>query len=126
MGGSDLGDDDANYNKAGGQRQSLRDKRIVNYNSMASGTGEISASMDYGEVSGQSRAVQKKTNLMNPKDVKQKCEGVFQLLRCHPSVSLFLEPLDPTHPRFNELQGEFINLHKIELNFRSGKYNTTF
>jgi hypothetical protein len=25
-----------------------------------------------------------------------------------------------------ELQGEFINLHKIELNFRSNKYATTF
>lgn len=63
---------------------------------------------------------------MHPKDVREKCEGVFRLLNCHPSVSLFLEPLDPSHPRFDELQNEFINLHKIELNFRSGKYQSTF
>ena len=42
---------------------------------MAAGTGELSASMDYGEVSGaNSRAVQKKFNPTNPKDVKQKVE----------------------------------------------------
>jgi hypothetical protein len=56
MGGSELGDtdlgDNFNQNKSG-QRVSTRDKRPVNYNSMAAGTGEISASMDYAEVSGQ-------------------------------------------------------------------------
>ena len=30
----------------------MRAKPPVNYNSMAAGTGELSASMDYGEVSG--------------------------------------------------------------------------
>ena len=124
MGGSDLGDDVEHK-----QRTSQRAKPPVNYNSMAAGTGELSASMDYGEVSG-ARAVQKKiapiSTQLSPKDVRQKCEQVFQLLRCHPSVQLFLEPLDPTHPKFNELQGEFINIHKIELNFRSGKYQSTF
>jgi hypothetical protein len=44
-------DDMQNINKSG-QRISAREKRPVNYNSMAAGTGEISASMDYGEVSG--------------------------------------------------------------------------
>ena len=110
-----------------GQRISARDKRPVNYNTMAAGTGELSASMDYGEVSGtNARNIQRKSNPMNPKDIKSKCELVFQSLRTHPSVYLFLEPLDPSNPRFNELQAEFINLHKIELNLRSGKYQTTF
>jgi hypothetical protein len=37
---------------------------------MAAGTGELSASMDYGEVSGaNARAIQRKP-LSNPKDVK--------------------------------------------------------
>lgn len=55
MGGSEMGDSEAvdnmSLNKSG-QRISAREKRPVNYNSMAAGTGEISASMDYGEVSG--------------------------------------------------------------------------
>lgn len=54
LGGSEMGDNDmgdANFNKSG-QRISAREKRPVNYNSMAAGTGEISASMDYGEFSG--------------------------------------------------------------------------
>lgn len=111
----------------GGPRISAREKRPVNYNSMAQGTGEISASMDYGEVSGlNSRALQKKPSTSsgqpNPKDIRQRCEHVFQLLRCHPSIHLFVEPLDPNHPRFNEVSRDFINLHMIELNFRSGKY----
>lgn len=83
--------------------------------------------MDYGEVSGiNQRAVQKKQSLTNPKDVRQKCEQIFQLLNCHGSISLFLEPLDPNHPRFNELQNEFINFHRIQLNFRNNKYQNTF
>jgi hypothetical protein len=44
----------------------------------------------------------------------------------HGSVSLFLEPLDPNHPRFNELKDDFINLHKIQLKFRENKYQSTF
>ena len=125
LGGSELGDDPLEPK----QRTSQRGKPPVNYTLMATGTGELSASMDYGEVSG-ARAVQKKVVTtapqMSPKDVRQKCEQVFQLLRCHPSVQLFLETLDPAHPKFNELQGEFINIHKIELCFRSGKYQSTF
>ena len=95
---------------------------------MAAGTGEISASMDYAEVSGQNAraAVSKKSSISNPKDVKQQCENIFALLKCHGSISLFLQPLDPNHPRFNELKDDFINLHKIELNFRSNKYSSTF
>jgi hypothetical protein len=95
---------------------------------MAAGTGELSASMDYGEVSGQNqRAGSKKpSNLTNPKEVKQRCDNLFQTLKCHPSISLFLEPLDPSHPRFAELQQDFINLHRIELNYVSGKYTSTF
>lgn len=115
----------------GGQRISAREKRPVNYNSMAQGTGEHNASMDYGEVSGlNSRALQKKVStgnvLNNPKDIRQKCEHVFQLLRCHPSIHLFVQPLDPSHPKFNEVSRDYINLHMIELNFRSGKYQSTF
>jgi len=46
------------------QRQSARDKKPIDYGQMAAGTGDISASMDYGEVSGQnSRIVQKKTSV---------------------------------------------------------------
>lgn len=40
-----------NANKSG-QRISGRERKHVNYNSMAAGTGEHSASMDYSEVSG--------------------------------------------------------------------------
>ena len=47
-------------------------------------------------------------------------------MRGLPSVQLFLEPLDPSHPRFAEVSKDFINLHMIELNFRSGKYQSTF
>ena len=69
MGDNDMGDGQ-NFNKSG-QRISAREKRPVNYNSMAAGTGELSASMDYGEVSGQNqRAGSKKpSNLTNPKEV---------------------------------------------------------
>ena len=54
--------------------------------------------------------------------MKSRCEQVFTLLRCHPSVALFLEPLDPNHPKFLEVSKDFINLNMIELNFRAGKY----
>lgn len=37
-----------------------------------------------------------------------------------------MEPLDPSHPKFSEVSRDFINLHMIELNFRSGKYQSTF
>jgi hypothetical protein len=47
-------------------------------------------------------------------------------LRGSGSVNLFLEPLDPNHPRFQEVSKDFINLNNIELNFRSGKYQSTF
>lgn len=51
---SDMGDNDMdNAKNMGGQRQSAREKRPVNYTSIVAGTGELSASMDYGEVSGQ-------------------------------------------------------------------------
>lgn len=115
-----------------GQRISAREKRPVDYNRIIQGTGELSASMDYGEFSGtNSKALQKKvstssTSQVNPKDIRQRCEHVFQLLRCHPSIHLFVEPLDPNHPKFNEVVKDFINLHMIELNFRSGKYTSTF
>lgn len=53
-GASDIGDQDMESAGATkiGQRQSAREKRPVNYNSIVAGTGELSASMDYGEVSG--------------------------------------------------------------------------
>lgn len=92
---------------------------------MEKGTGAVSDGLDY-DISGSRAAVQKRPNQVNPKDIKQKVEQVFQLLRCHSGVQLFLEPLDPAHPKFNELQADFINLNKIELNFRSGKYISTF
>ena len=46
----------------------------------------------------------------NIKDVQNGCEKVFQLLRSHPSAYLFLMPLSPDDPKFNELSSEFINL----------------
>lgn len=51
---------------------------------------------------------------------------MFQLLKCHASVGLFLQTLDPNHPKFNELVKDFINLNSIELNFKQGKYQSTF
>lgn len=37
------------------RRMSVREKRPVNYNSIAQGTSELAKSMDYGEVSGQNQ-----------------------------------------------------------------------
>jgi hypothetical protein len=54
-----------------------RIKKPVNYNNMVQGIGEISASMDYGEVSGVNNARHSKKMAaapVNPKDTKQKCE----------------------------------------------------
>lgn len=51
MGGSENGDETPqNLNKSG-HRISSREKRVVNYGQMAQGTGDVSAAMDYGEVS---------------------------------------------------------------------------
>ncbi|MFS8160291.1 MAG: hypothetical protein ACMG6E_08810 [Candidatus Roizmanbacteria bacterium] len=45
---------------------------------MVQGIGEISASMDYGEVSGVNSARQSKKSIpTNPKDTKQRCEQMF-------------------------------------------------
>lgn len=70
------------------QRQSAREKPPVNYSHMAHGTGESRS--EFGDLGG--RAVQKK--ITNPKDVKQKVQELFGLLNCHPSVQLFMEPLE--------------------------------
>ena len=48
------------------------------------------------------------------------------MLKCHPAISLFLQPLDPAHPRYHELKDNFINLNKIELNMLNNKYSSTF
>ena len=81
--------------------------------------------MDYNPINASS---QKKPQSApaNYKDIRQRVEGIFNLLRSHPSGHIFLDPLDPTHPKFSEIQNEFINLHKIENNFRQGKYPSTF
>jgi hypothetical protein len=55
-----------------------RIKKPVNYNNMVQGIGEISASMDYGEVSGVNNARNSKKSIpTNPKDTKQRCEQMF-------------------------------------------------
>lgn len=90
---------------------------------MVAGTGEISASMDYGEVSGSNARVLSKSK-SGGKDPKMGMEEMFQLLRGHQSIQLFLEPLNPNHPKFNEIRSDFINLTNIELNFRSNKYQS--
>ncbi len=104
MGGSEICDNDSEH-----RRMSVRDKRPVNYNSIAQGTSELSASMDYGEVSGQNqraaaaasvKSSQKAMTQFDNKDVKLRCEQVFTNLRCHPNIGMFLEPLDPNHPKF--------------------------
>jgi hypothetical protein len=116
----------ASHNNNSLERMS-RVKKPVNYNNMVQGIGEISASMDYGEVSGVNNARHSKKNApANPKDTKQRCEQMFQLLSCHPSVDLFMQTLDPNHPKFAELSKDFINLNSIQLNFRQGKYQSTF
>ena len=43
-----------------GQRISAREKKPVDYSSMNHGIGNVSTSMDYGEVSGSNRVAQKK------------------------------------------------------------------
>jgi hypothetical protein len=92
---------------------------------MAHGTGEARIGLgEYGDTG--NRALQKKSSLTDPKEVRLKVEHILSLLRCHKSAQLFLDPLDPNHPKYNELQADFINLIKIELNFRSGKYSSTF
>ena len=37
-----------------------------------------------------------------------------------------MQTLDPNHPKFAELSKDFINLNSIQLNFRQGKYQSTF
>jgi hypothetical protein len=104
-------------------RSSVRERKPVNYHTMVAGTGEVSASMDYGEVSGSNARVLSKTK-SGSKDSKMGMEEIFQLLRGHQSIQLFLEPLNPNHPKFNDVRGDFINLTNIELNFRSNKYQS--
>lgn len=52
--GSEMGQEDMPdmQRNISAQRISGRDRKPVNYNSMAAGIGEHSASMDYGDVSG--------------------------------------------------------------------------
>lgn len=87
------------------------------------GAEAVNSNMDYNEVSGSNRAIKKSSSQqVNPKEIKQRCEQIFSLLKGHPSVYLFLEPLDPNHPKFNEISKDFINLQMIELNFKQGYY----
>lgn len=86
-----MGDDLADNQNKSGQRISGRERKHVNYNSMAAGTGELSASMDYNEVSGlnQKPGLKKPQNL-SPKSVKAKISSLINGLKNHPSISLFL------------------------------------
>lgn len=59
MGGSEMGDDLLDNQKSG-QRISERAKKPVSYSSLVHGTGDVSASMDYGEISGANRSMQRK------------------------------------------------------------------
>jgi hypothetical protein len=88
----------------------------VDYSSLAAGTGEISANMDYNPRN--SAAKKQPTPPANYKEIRQRVENIFNLLKGHPCGHLFLEPLDPNHPKFSEIQNGFINLHTIENNYR--------
>ena len=121
----------------------MRQKKGVDYNQMLAGTGKLSESMDYAELKMTNPKQLKKNsdqyggmnqqgeqlwrnNLTNIKEIKDKCEGIFQALKCHSSGHLFLQPLDANHPRMLEVAKDFINLHSIEQNYRVGKYTTTY
>lgn len=108
------------------QRQS-RNKKPVDYGKMVNGQGGVSDSMDYNEVSGVNNNLrqQKKSNA-NPRETKQKCEQIFNLLFSHQGASLFVETLNLNHPKFNELSKDYVNLNKIQLKFRQGQYKNTF
>jgi hypothetical protein len=96
---------------------------------MAQGTGEHSASLDYGEANnliGRGIKGGKPQPSTSLKEVKQNCEKIFKLLTCHPSGYLFIQPLDPANPRYQQVSKDFINLNMIELNFRNSKYENTF
>lgn len=106
---------------------------------MAQGTGEHSASLDYAEVGGASgRNVNKKggpggsaaaaaaASSSAIKETRSNCDKIFKLLTCHPSGYLFIQPLDPSHPKFSVVSKDYINLNMIELNFRQNKYQNTF
>jgi hypothetical protein len=96
----------------------------VDYSSLAAGTGDISANMDYNP----RNSIQKKQSNppANYKDTRQRIENIFSLLEGHPSCYLFIAPLDPTHPKFAEIQNGFINMNTIKNNFRQCRYSTTF
>lgn len=83
---------------------------------------------DYQEVSGANNKsmIKKQPSQNQSKDIRQRCEQIFQLLKCHENIELFLKSLDPNHPKFKELMKDFINLNSIELNFKQGKYQSTF
>ena len=75
MAGSEMGDAEmmeaSNMQAKAGQRISAREKRPVNYSSMNHGTEAVNSNMDYSEVSGTNRAMQKKGgSQVNPKEVK--------------------------------------------------------
>lgn len=72
MGGSEMGDSEAldTYGqKQSAQRISAREKRPVNYTTMAAGTGEVSSSLDYDVGGSVNRSLQKKTGQMTVKEV---------------------------------------------------------
>ena len=37
-----------------------------------------------------------------------------------------MQPLDPSHPKFDELKKDFINLNSIQIKFKQGMYQSTF
>jgi hypothetical protein len=62
---------------------------------------------------------------IKPQSTKEKCETIMDMLKGHPNISHFFNPLDPMHPKFLELSREFINFNHIEVKFKKNEYNDT-
>lgn len=105
-----------------------------------SDTDQVNASLDYGP---NTRPLQKKPSVNQGsgtlsasasgasagvnqgeaiKKTKEQCEKVFNMLKGHPSIMLFVEPPDLTNPLFLQLSAEmdFMNLNNIEVKFKTG------
>ena len=100
--------------------------------------------MDYGEVRGQAPRLQKKPSINQGsgnlggvgkdaafyavQQTRDKCEQMFNTLKCHPAIPMFLAPPDITNPRYKQVETEmpFMNLTRIEIKLRNNEYSTTF
>ena len=63
--------------------------------------------------------------VVNHQEFKNQVDTIINLIRANPAHTLFMQPPDPGHPRFQEIVSNFINLVHIEANLKNNKYATT-